>query len=89
MPPQAREVIDASLRYFPDHPLEVEFRGRYCHVGHAGEPLCRLAYTGGPAKWDLAVYRYSSASYRPLELAPARDIAEKCIRTALGAYNPL
>ena len=89
IPAEARAAIDASVGLFPDHPLDIEFRGRYCYVRHAGDPLCRLGYTGGTGKWDFAVYRYSSGSYRPLELAAARDSAENCIRTALGAYSLL
>lgn len=89
IPPDARAVMLASAQSFPNHPLDLEFRGRHRYVSHAGDPLCRLSYTGGLGKWDFAVYRYSTGSYRPLEMAPAQDTADNCIRTALGAYDLL
>ena len=89
VPPQARRVIEKSLEHFPDHPLDAAFRGRYCYVRHAGDPLCRRGYRGGTVTWEFAVYRYSTGSYGSLELGPARGIPPDCIRTALGAYNLL
>ena len=89
VPSHARDVIAASVEHFPDHPLDIEFRGRNCYVRHAGDPLCRLGYIGVGREWDFAVYRYSTGAYRSLELAPARDTPENCIRTALGVYDLL
>jgi hypothetical protein len=89
IPESARTALLQGLETFGAWPIDVEFRGRYCYIAHAGDPLCRLGYRGRSAIWDLAIYRYSRGTYAALELAPATGTVEQCVKTALGAYNLL
>lgn len=88
VPDEVMKQIDAAFARLGDPMLEADRYGRFCYITHAGAPLCRLAWTGaGDNLWDFAIYKYSTAKYGRLELAPARDTALDCIETALGAYD--
>ena len=89
IPAKAREAVLKELGAFSSWPIDVSFRGRYCYVGHAGEPLCRLGFRGGANLWDFSIYRYSRGAYGEMDLGPDQATAEECVRTALGAYELL
>ncbi len=54
------------------HRLDIRFRGAFCYIDawssdQAAAPLhlCRLRYAGGPDRWRLDFFAYSSERYKP------------------------
>lgn len=86
---QARSDVMVQLQPLHGWPIKVTFRGAYCYVAHAGDPLCRLGFRGSGNPWDFAIYRFSRDTYGTLDLGPTQGTVLDCVRTALGAYDLL
>lgn len=89
IPPEAMQRVAVEIERIGDPDLEFSEKvGRYCYITHAGSPLCRLGYRGELNVWDFAIYKYSTQTYAPgTDLFPLYDEIDRCLRTAMNAYN--
>jgi hypothetical protein len=88
VPDAARKLLLGQLKGFAGQPLQVEFRGRYGYISHAGSPLCRLGYRGALDDWDFAIYRYTRDRYDADVFGmPDHDSTQECLSVALRAYD--
>jgi hypothetical protein len=80
IPAHTRQAVLTALAAFSAWPLDVNFRGRYCYIDHAGEPLCRLGFRGGRDIWDFHIYRYTRGTYGSMDLGPDQAGVAECVR---------
>ena len=91
LPAETTKYVEKEVAKLKIPGLELfETQGRYCHIRHNGEPICRLGYRGERDVWDFAIYKYSTGRYSTSEaFFPQHGRIVDCLRTALHAYNVL
>lgn len=71
-----------------DRGLIFKIKKNYVYLYDEGMPLCRIEYLGGNEIWGFAIYKCSTDSYSSdTFLFPTKNTLEKCIETALKAYD--
>ncbi len=80
----ATVIDDPACRYV------TRYRGRFLYLDREEdgrtEPICRLEYTGDPADWLFAIYKYSDDRYDPEEwFFPGAEHIDGTIDGALRA----
>lgn len=98
IPEAIKQQVDATVAHFnttvimdPQRRYLTRFRGRFLYLdrddyGRIG-PVCRLEYTGGPPRWEFAIYKYSDGRYDPEEwLFPGAEHIDGAMRASLAAY---
>ena len=90
-----RTVSSFNEATFPDPEAEhytVRFAGPHAYLDRSGAdfvvpcPVCRLTYTGDPAQWEFAIYKYSRARYDPEEwMFPGAGLVDGTVEGALKA----
>ncbi len=89
IPAQAIHHVEEEIKKLKVPGLRLfELQGKYCHIRHNGQPLCRFKYRGNLEEWDFAIYKYSTGRYAPSEaFFPQRGRIINCLKIALSAYN--
>lgn len=97
IPDETRLWADEVIQRFnedvirdPDQYYVARYRGRFLYLDRVDfgtpSPICRLTYTGDTAKWDFAIYKYSSERYDPEEwLFPGSECVDGTIEGAMRA----
>ncbi len=88
IPSEGMKQLLKEIKGFKDPSIKFNAKGRFCYVNYNGDPLCRLGYRSSDEQWDFAIYQYSTQSYSTSNpLLPSKGTVERCIRSALHAYN--